>query len=33
VLILAEDRLLAIHAMRLQRRYYELLPEDGHDDG
>jgi hypothetical protein len=33
MLILVEDRLLAIHAMRLQRRYYELLPEDGHDDG
>jgi hypothetical protein len=31
MLTLAEDRSLVIHAMRLQRRYYELLPEDGHD--
>jgi hypothetical protein len=33
MLTLAGDRLLVIHAMRLQRRYYELLPEGGHDDG
>lgn len=30
VLVLDEDRLLAIHAMRLRRQFYELLPgEEG----
>lgn len=30
VLVLDDDRLLAIHAMRLRRQFYELLPgEEG----
>jgi hypothetical protein len=33
MLSLAADQILAIHAMPLRRRYYELLPDDGHDDG
>jgi hypothetical protein len=33
VLSLAADQILAIHAMPLRRRYYELLPDGGHNDG
>jgi hypothetical protein len=33
MLSLAADQILAIHAMPLRRRYYELLPDDGHDGG
>jgi hypothetical protein len=33
VLTLAADRMLAIHAMPLRRRYFDLLPEGGRDDG
>jgi hypothetical protein len=30
VLVLADDRLIAIHAMKLRRQFYELLPgEEG----
>jgi hypothetical protein len=30
VLVLADDRMLAIHAMSLRRHFYELLPgEEG----
>jgi hypothetical protein len=30
VLVLADDRIIAIHAMRLRRHFYELLPgEEG----
>lgn len=30
VLVLEDDRLIAIHAMRLRRHFYELLPgEEG----
>jgi hypothetical protein len=31
MLSLADDRLLAIHAMSLRRAYYNLLPEGGAD--
>lgn len=32
VLVLAEERFLAVHAMRLRANYYDLLPPGG-DDG
>lgn len=28
VLVLAEDRMIAIHAMKLRRQFYELLPRE-----
>lgn len=33
ILTLAEDRLLAIHAMALREKYYGLLPGGEHGDG
>lgn len=33
VLILADDRLLAIHAMPLRPTFYDLLPSGGDFDG
>jgi hypothetical protein len=33
VLLLADDRLLAIHAMPLRPTFYDLLPSGGEFDG
>lgn len=32
VLVLADDRILAIHAMALRRTFYDLLPSGGDSD-
>jgi hypothetical protein len=33
VLVLVDDRLLAIHAMPLRSTFYDLLTNEGHSDG